>query len=69
MFIIKNVDAFARTLEEHGLVPVDQFIDVNTEQRLELCEHSQPDANDEVIEQCNVVGSMHVINVRTYKGR
>ena len=50
MFIIKNVDAFARTLEEHGLVPVDQFIDVNTEQRLELCEHSQPDANDEVIE-------------------
>ena len=61
---IKDVQSLTDTLEEQGLVPVDQFMQVNDEERVAVSVHAHPDANDEVIERCNVVSAMHMVDDR-----
>lgn len=62
ILLIKNPEEFKESLENEGLVPSDQFMSVNEEQRIAIGLHSSPDDNDEHVEPCNVVGSMHVVN-------
>ena len=62
--LIEDVEAFTKTLEEEGLVPVDQFIEVNDEQHIAVGVYSKLDNNDEVVERCNIVESMHIVNDR-----
>ena len=62
--LIGDVEAFTKTLDEQGLVPVDQFMDVNDEQHVAIGVYSKPDDNDEIVERCNVVSAMHIVDDR-----
>ena len=62
--LIEDVEVFTKTLEEQGLVPVDQFMDVNDKQHVAIGVYSKPDDNDEIVERCNVVDSMHIVDDR-----
>ena len=64
IILIENPEEFQESLDNEGLVPSDQFMSVNEEQRIAIGLHSSPDDNDEHVERCNVVDSMHVVDDR-----